>query len=81
VSATKRFCREHPELIFTRADQGNTMMVLNRNDYLWEAKMETILSDTSTNEMIKMDPIKELTNDLKTLLTRWKNNEIIDTYR
>jgi len=33
--------------------------------------------------MIQTDPIKRLTNDLKTLLTRWKNNEIIDvgTYR
>jgi len=56
-------------LIFTRVDKNNITVILNRNNHL--SKMEILLSDTSTYEMIQTDPIKRLTNDLKTLL-RWK---------
>ncbi|KAG5316448.1 SETMR methyltransferase, partial [Acromyrmex insinuator] len=46
-------------------------------------KMEKILSDTNTYEIVNKDPIKKLTQDLRTLLVRWKRDRFIDeqTYR
>ena len=45
--------------------------------------MEEILSDTNTYAFINKDPSKKLTQDLHTLLMRWKRDHFIDeqTYR
>jgi len=45
--------------------------------------MTNLLSDTNTYEIIHHDPIKKLSQELRTLLSRWKNKELIDlhTYR
>jgi len=67
--------------MFTRADKDNTTVVLNRYNYI--SKMENMLSDNNTYEEMKTDPTKKLTNDLRSLLSRWRKKEIIDesTYR
>ena len=45
--------------------------------------MEEILSDTNTYASVNKDPSKKLTQNLRTLLVRWKRDHFIDeqTYR
>ncbi|XP_011686449.1 PREDICTED: uncharacterized protein LOC105449146 [Wasmannia auropunctata] len=45
--------------------------------------MNELLSDRNTYEIIKKDPTKKLTGEVRTLLSNWKNKEYIDhkTYR
>jgi len=62
--------------MFTRADKGNTTVVLNRHNYI--SKMENLLPDNNTYDEMKADPTRKLTNDLRSLLSRWKKKEIID---
>jgi len=77
----KTFTKEHPEVFFTKADKGNTTVILNKQNYI--TKMINILSDTHSYITIHHDLIKKLLLELCTLLTRWKNKEFIDlhTYR
>jgi len=34
IKYTKNFCHNNPDIIFTRADKGNTMVVFNKNTYI-----------------------------------------------
>jgi len=81
LSITKTFTKEHPEIFFTKADKGNTTVILNKENYI--IKMTDMLSDTHTYITIHHDPIKKLSQELRTLLTRWRNKKFIDihTYR
>lgn len=45
LSVTTKFLKENDNLIFTKADKGNTTVVLDR-DYL--EKMSVLLGDTNT---------------------------------
>ena len=78
---TKRFVREHPDILFTRADKGNITITLDKHDYI--TKLEGMLSDGSTYETVDKDLSKKITNELRTLLARWKKKEYIesDTYK
>jgi len=81
LNITKTFTKEHPEVFVTKADKGNTTVILNKQDYI--TKMTNILSDTNTYAIIHDDPTKKLSLELRTILTRWKSKEFIDlhTYR
>jgi len=46
LNKTRVFVRNHPAIIFTRADKGNVTVALRRVDYI--NKIEEILSDTDT---------------------------------
>ncbi|KYQ51610.1 hypothetical protein ALC60_09284 [Trachymyrmex zeteki] len=66
--------------IVTKADKGNVTVALNKDNYI--EKMEEIVSDNNTYEVINKDPIKKLTSDLRSLLVRWKGKKFFDsTYR
>jgi len=81
LKQTRKFLVEHPDILITKADKGNTIVALNKIDYI--LKVEQMLSDTNTYLVVKKDPTKKLTDDLHTLLSRWKNKNYIDvkTYR
>jgi len=81
LNSTKSFIKEHPEIFFTKADKGNTTVIMNKNEYI--NKMTEMLADSSTYTIIHHDPIRKLTQDLRNLLYRWKNKQFIDmlTYR
>jgi len=34
IKTTKHFIKNHPNVIFTRADKGNITVALDRNDYI-----------------------------------------------
>jgi len=50
---TKRFCQKNPNIIFTKADKGNTI-ALNKVTYINE--MEEALKDINTYTIVDKDP-------------------------
>ncbi|XP_011868003.1 PREDICTED: uncharacterized protein LOC105562081, partial [Vollenhovia emeryi] len=81
LNATKQFVKDHPEILFTRADKGNITVAMKVSDY--HIKMDELLSDTDTYITIKKDPSKGLMRELRDLLVRRRRNEYISerTYK
>ncbi|KAM0728324.1 hypothetical protein ACS0PU_005106 [Formica fusca] len=81
VSTCKLFFKQHDNLIVTHADKGNITVVLDKQEYFH--KIEEMLMDTNTYNIIKKDPTKNLTSRLRDLLSRWRDLEFISpsTYR
>jgi len=69
VHITNKFVKNNPDILFTHADKGNTVVALDKNEYV--NKMESYLSDTDTYIELKHNPVHKLINELKTLLKRW----------
>jgi len=51
--------------LFTRADKGNTVVALDRKDYI--SKMENYLADTNTYTILKRNLVNKLLINLKEL--------------
>jgi len=70
LSITKSFTKQHSEILFTKADKGNTTVILNKDDYI--NRMTVMLSDTYKTILptIHHDPTKKLSQELHVLLTR-----------
>jgi len=77
IPPTKRFIKDNPDILFTRADKGNTVVALDRMDYI--VKMENYLSDTNTYSILQRNPVNKLLKNLKQLLNRWSNSKYITT--
>jgi len=68
VSSTKKFIVNNPDVIFTKADKGNTTVALDRMDY--NKKMEINLSDNNTYILVQRNPINKIIEELKRTLKR-----------
>jgi len=62
-------------VIITRADKGNTTVALDKDTYF--KKMNDLLSDSNIYLVVKTDPTKKITNNLRDLLVRWRKKEFI----
>jgi len=71
----KMFIKNNSNIIVTRADKGNTTVMLDRSEYIRSIK--EMLQDTNTYIKIKKDPTRKMIGDLRGLLTRWRNAEYI----
>jgi len=76
VNFTKIFVKENPDILFTKADKGNATVAMDLSEY--KDKMNEIFSDSNTYSIIKKDPIKKLSNNLRNLLSGWLKKEYID---
>jgi len=76
LNCTKKFVKENPDILFTRADKGNATVAMDLSHY--KNSMNDILSDPNTYIVIKKDPIKKLFSSMKSLLSGWLKNEYID---
>jgi len=81
LKQTKHFATENPDILFTKADKGNVTVAMDLLDY--NKKMTEIFSDQNTYTMVKRDPIKKLSYQLREILANWLKKEYIDlhTYR
>jgi len=73
---TKKFMYTNRDILFTRADKGNTTVALDKFEY--EDKINNMLNDKETYRLIDKDPINSITDNLRKMLTHWKNREFID---
>ena len=57
------------------ADKGRVTVLMNSSEY--DNKIQTLLSDTNTYEIIKQDPTKKFKTNIAKLLKSWKDNNKI----
>ena len=64
-----------------KADKGNCFVVMDRSDY--DNKMETLLNDRSTYELVSTSPFRRIERELNAMLLSLKRQKKIDdpTYR
>ncbi|XP_062556884.1 uncharacterized protein LOC134221714 [Armigeres subalbatus] len=76
VGKSKKFLKDHPNLLITKAVKGNKTVILSSDEYV--EKMEEMLRDANTYETITFDPTARVSRKIKTILDEWKNNKYID---
>jgi len=69
------FCKNNPNILFTKADKGNITVAINREEYT--NKMESMLQDKNTYIIIKKNPMKSLERKLNHLLMNWFQKSFI----
>ena len=74
--STSKFCKNNPNIVFTRADKGNVVVALDRESYI--GKMEATLNDISTYNTVKNNPSSKLERNLDNILKNWLQNDYID---
>ncbi|KYN28656.1 hypothetical protein ALC57_01909 [Trachymyrmex cornetzi] len=78
VMEVKRFISDNPDILITRADKGNTTVIMNLDNY--KSKMNELLADQSTYMVVSKDPTNKITTKIRSLLTKWKQKSYIDEY-
>jgi len=58
LDSTKKFIKNHPNILFIKSDKGNVTIVIKRSDY--RRKMEEMLLDTNTYVKMNRDPTKKI---------------------
>jgi len=71
-----KFIKDNNNILFTRADKGSSTVAIDKDDYV--RKMNLLLQDKTTYKIIDKDPINNITNALRQLISRWKNKGYID---
>ncbi|XP_055590194.1 uncharacterized protein LOC129742328 [Uranotaenia lowii] len=78
VIRSRKFLREHNELIITKADKGNKTVVMLATEY--SEKMTAMVSDTTTYTPLTADPTEKILKRINTMLDLWHENKYITTY-
>jgi len=67
-NTTRRFCKNNPNILFTKADKGNVTVAINRDEYI--RTIEGMLDDKNTYITIKKNPIKNTEKYLNDMLKK-----------
>jgi len=67
--ATKEFCKNNKDIIFTKADKGNITVALEKTHYI--NSVNTMLKDSTTYKIINKNPVKIVEQKLNNILKRW----------
>jgi len=78
LQQTKLYAIDNPDVLFTKADKGNATVAMDLVEY--NNKMTEIFSDANTYTIVKKDPIKKLSNQLRNVLSVWLKNKYIDLH-
>lgn len=73
-----KFIKDNPDILFTRADKGNTTVAITKNDYI--EKMTHILNDSNTYSIVNKNSIRKIETELNSILTRWTNKGFIEPH-
>ena len=68
----------HHERVIMKADKGNCLVVLDREEY--DSKMESLLADRSTYEVVTRSPFCRIERELNATLLNFKRQQKIDDY-
>ncbi|XP_018361286.1 PREDICTED: uncharacterized protein LOC108760014 [Trachymyrmex cornetzi] len=73
---TTNWCKNNDDIIFTRADKGNSTVALDRSYY--NDKIQELLNDTETYTLVKKNPALNLEKSLNNLLKKWHQKNYIN---
>ncbi|XP_062537658.1 uncharacterized protein LOC134205978 [Armigeres subalbatus] len=76
VNKSKRFLRDNPNLVITKADKGNKIVIMETQEY--QCKMEELLSNEDTYKKLTTNPTNRILRSINNLLTEWHNKGYID---
>ncbi|KYN43230.1 hypothetical protein ALC56_02415 [Trachymyrmex septentrionalis] len=76
IRELKMFLNNNQGLLVTKADKGNSTVILSYEEYV--IKMTDILSDNDTYRVIKKDPTNKMTTLTRSLLMGWKSKGFIN---
>ena len=68
-----RNLKKDPTRIVTKADKGNSLVVMDRSDY--ESKMTNLLQDKTTYTVVRKAPFRKVERELNAMLLDLKNQE------
>lgn len=71
IHESSMFFRDNPDIIITRAEKGNFTVTFTKNEYT--DKINKMLQDHNTYTLVKKNPIRDIENNLRDLLNRWKS--------
>jgi len=74
-NSTLRFCKNNPNIMFTRADKGNVTVAINREEYI--NKIELMLQDENTYVTVKKNPMKNIEKNLNSTIKKWFQKDFI----
>jgi len=76
LQITKKFVKDNTDILFTKADKGNATVAIDIDDY--NSKMIEMFSDSDTYIVVKRDPLRKLSDNVRNLLMGWLKKEYID---
>lgn len=72
----KKFLKENEELLVIQSDKGNKTVIIEKSEY--DRKVDLLLSDHETYNIISRDPTKKLAAKLKQMVEELYENEYIE---
>jgi len=78
VKKCKKFLKNNPEILVTKADKGQVTVVMDRSVYV--DKMTQMLEDTETYKHVKINPLSKMNNKLNNLIKGWLDCKAIDEW-
>ncbi|KAI4476864.1 hypothetical protein M0804_013191 [Polistes exclamans] len=72
---TKRFLKQNPNLIITRSDKGNNIVIMEKEEYI--KQMNKLLEDRNTYSILNKDPTNRFERLANNLTIKLKNKSII----
>lgn len=76
---TRKFLRDHIDVIVVQADKGNKTVLMYKNEY--EKKMEILLEDKNTYKTIRVDPTLKLQKENNNIVSDLFKNNHIDSWQ
>lgn len=73
---TRSFLKQHPELIITQADKGNSTVCMSRDEYV--NLSNSILSDDECYRVLRRDPTSTLQQRANKLIADLKRKKMVD---
>ncbi|XP_044755871.1 uncharacterized protein LOC123314576 [Coccinella septempunctata] len=73
---TRKFLRDHPEILVTRSDKGNSTVITYKTEYVQH--MKAMLEDSTTYAILPSDPTQKYQKSANNLIQELLDTEIIE---
>lgn len=75
INQTKKFIKNNPQIVILKPDKSNKTVIMNEQQY--DEKMNNLLNDKTTYQLVNNDPTKKLQTENNNLIKRWENKCLI----
>lgn len=78
IAASRRFLKENPNLLITKADKGNKTIIMEADEY--HTKMTELLNDEETYQKLRTDPSNKVQKRINAIVDGWVDHKYIEKY-